>query len=184
MNTPIFFVEMPYVNELEVEGKWNTLFSYLIAAWSKQKNDLDLTLRLIAECWLMLTFWKWIDHSELNEADVQNALTQAVKEGTNHFTGVPKYLCLVGFMINLFPYLFESAFELSYFEIEHLGMEMMQKACILDPENPVAKMLFLGTKPLSDENKREKTAYRQDQILHSFSGESWPDRYFRQLLCG
>lgn len=51
------FMDIEFLNGLENEEKWNDARELLYNAWKNDKNNSGLFIRLLSECWHVLSLW-------------------------------------------------------------------------------------------------------------------------------
>jgi hypothetical protein len=177
------FIKVPILAELEKNNQWENARQLLYDIWIKNSNNADYTCRVIAECWYVLSEWDCsIQTSSLSYAKFKNTLIEATTDGLKKFYENEGFLWLVGYMIKLFPYLFyDEENNGLYQQWEDLGQCMINKATIINSDNPISKLLLMGFQPISKEFLSAKKDFIP-MIDQYFCNDTAIERYFKEIL--
>ena len=177
------FIEVNGLTELEHAGKWDEAKTLLYNLWDADKSNVSKLLRLISECWYVLTEWNcFIQNKALSFDAFRKALVGAIQYGLAHFNRNADFLWISGYMISLFPELFCDGEEgISLSKWEQKGVDMLLAANQIDASNPIAKVLYLGTQSASDEYAICK-ARLTPQLNNFFPGHTAIEEYFKEVL--
>jgi hypothetical protein len=166
-------------DELEAAGKYKAAMDYMAAVWKEEPLNLKVFLRLSFLSWYVAAEWGALTKTDLAEEHLEE-FEQLLKEltafGFNHFQEETDFLWLFGYMISMFPYLFDQE--------EEAGSRMIETARKLQPEDPVIHLVYLqncNRKITHPEHvKIQKAASR---VLGStFDGNGEMQRYFKEIL--
>jgi hypothetical protein len=178
-----YFVHVEGLAELERQEKWDEARELLYKTWAKDKLNNETFIRLFSECWYLLAEWDcWVKAGELSFKTFQNMLIECTEFGTYNFKDNPRFLCLAGYMISLFPYLFyvDDTGNL-YSEWEQKGIDMLCKASELDPNDKIAEIFNLGRTGGASEYNNAKESI-SSELTTLFPGETLLEEYFREIL--
>jgi len=178
-----YFVEVTELAALEKQEKWEEVRSLLFNQWNSDKNNIDRLLRLMTECWYVLVEWDCcIANEGLAFQQFKETLMLSTEYGLQHFPQNSRFLCMAGYMISLFPYLFyHDGSDSKYLELEHKGKQMLAESYALNPDDPVATVFCLGTKN-QDKEYLEAKAMLSASFIDLFRGETAIEQYFRDIL--
>lgn len=138
-----YFVNIEELSELEKDEKWNEARELLYKLWLSNKDDVNLAIRLGSECWYVLTEWEFIENTQLSYEVFINTLKEVSNYGLSRFKENDNFLWIFGYIISVSPFFFADDEE--YEEFEKLGINMLKKAYMKNPENLIFKTLYLGT---------------------------------------
>lgn len=163
----------------EREENWKGACEYLFNLWKNEKNNVDLLWKTIAEYWLVLVNY------ENRHSDLKGTLILLTNYGLKHFYYEPQFLSLVGYMITLFPYLFYESSIAEDNKWEEIGKKMLLRACQLEPNNLLFRVLYLGSKSYKEAcSKGYNAAKKQLQIQLNtyFPNQTAVGIYFKDVL--
>ncbi len=180
-----YFVEVSGLEDLEKQEKWEEARSLLDDEWKDDKLNSDKLLRLLSECWYVLSLWDCcINTEKLSYQAFQDTLIECMNFGLSNFGNAPRFLCVAGYMASTLPYLFYSSGSDDLFvEWEQTGIEMLRKSSDLDPNDLMAKTLYLGTSAHSSEYAEAKKCL-SSQLSHLFPNETTIEMYFKDMSSG
>ena len=178
-----YFLEVAELVTLEQQEKWEEARSLLFDQWNSDKNSIDKLLRMMTECWYVLVEWDCcIANEGLSFQQFKETLMLSADYGLQHFPENSRFLCMAGYMISLFPYLFyQDGLDYNYLELEQKGKEMLAASYALNPDDPVATVFSLGTKN-QDQEYLEAKAMFSASFTDLFQGETAIEQYFRDIL--
>jgi hypothetical protein len=180
------FEFIPKLEFLENYQRWEDIRIMLYQLWSKDKLNWKIALRLISECWLVLSQWDWgIDHHGLCYDVFKNNLLEVCWKSNQFFQQNDMYLTIVGYMISLFPELFSedtACSDKDYCALEKTGNEMMEKGYNLNKQNLLASVLFWGSKRNELHFYSECRKLIQPHLASLFPGETEIEKYFKDIL--
>ena len=169
------------LSELEKSGNYEAAWSMLHEEWTQDTTNCGLLIRLIAECWYLLAFSNSTPIIAPFDR-VQAELLTCYAYGKEHFEDNPRYLSVVGYLMEMLPHFFVSKKDKRTYEMcEQLGGEMLEKAVRLDPTDLVAKVLWLGFLNLTDE-RAVAASQLAPHLAELFPDETEVDQYFADIL--
>ncbi len=171
------------LKELEDEERWEEARQLLLRKWLTQKDNLSLLLRVETECWIVMSNWDFCADKDIASYDVfKQTLNEAFRYGCARFFSKGDFLCITGYMITLFPYLFyEDNSDDLFIAWENIGKKMLKRANELYPQNPLYNVLYLGTTHNILEYKKAKQTLTP-MISTFFPGETTIEQYFKDVL--
>ena len=178
-----YFINIEWLHDLEKQEKWEKIRKMLYNEWDKNKNDSDMLIRLISECWYVLSFWDCsICKEGLSFQMFKNTLIECTEFGINNFTDNSRFLCITGYMISILPHLFYFNNDNDLFiEWEQKGIEMLRKSHELDPDDHVAQILnFNITSEIIEQNKVKDLLL--PELLGLFPNNTAIEKYFIDIL--
>jgi len=183
-----YFNDYELLSNLEKQGKWESARELLYDDWIADINNGERLVRLISECWYILSEWDTglISDTGLSFQVVQNTLFESVEFGITNLSSDSRFLCITGYMISLFPYLFyvndsNHNTDVLYVEWEQRGSDMLQKAYQINPNDKVAEALNLGKSIGLAKYNEAKKALKPD-LQHLFPGDTAIEMYFKDIL--
>ena len=178
-----YFLDVDFLVELESQEKWEEARCLLQKIWEEDKLNSKKLVRLISECWHVLSSWDFDIKTEGLSFEVfQNTLIGCTEFGLRNFENDPHFLCITGYMISLFPYFFYDVTEGDrYTEWESKGKEMLLKSNRLNPDDVLARILSLGTTPdFAEYNKAKAKIF--STLAEYFPNDTAIELYFRNIL--
>jgi len=181
----MYFENVENLHELEQNEQWEVIRKSLYEQWLGQKDNLGILVRLALECWLVMSDWDCcINNEGLNYELFKSNLMDSYVYGLAHFGDNEKFLCLFGYMMSLFPYFFylnNDKNSEKYLIYENKGKSMLEKAYRNFSNNPLAKVLFLGS--IDQTKECDKAKMRLKLSLSSlFPGDTAIEKYFKEIL--
>lgn len=176
------FCSVDGLYELEQHEEWSGAVECIYKEWQKQKDNSSLLVRLIGECWYILSMWDCCMPTEtMSYSKIEAVLYEGIRYGQLHFAQVGYYLCFVGYMLVATPFLFDSSALLNGVDPTDEGMRMLHLSTQLEPNNPVFQLLYLG---YSDNQKRFKELQQEHQfhIGQLCCDETALTQYFKYIL--
>lgn len=165
----------------ERSGEWDKCVAYLEEKFSSNPKDKSVLCRLAAQSWYVLSFWhccmpkEYLDRT-LFEKSLKNVFVVAMQDWGDE----SDILWLFGYFMCINPLDF-SFISADVIEVENRGSELVRKAYINDPKNPLAEILFLS----ECENKWEYNIAKKNmknEIEEYFSSQSEIDQYFMEIF--
>lgn len=178
------FCSIDGLYQLEKCEKWNDAVSYLYHAWQEQKDRSNLLVRLIGECWYILSLWNCCMPTETMSCDrIKEILYEGIRYGQMHFSEDSHYLCFVGYMLAAPPawYLFDAHALPNGIAPADEGMRMLRLSVQLEPDNPVSRLLLLGYSDDSEAYNALQQKYRA-YIEQLCCDETALTQYFKYIL--
>jgi len=182
-----YFIKVDGLEDLEKQEKWEEARSLLDDAWQEDKLNSDKLLRLLSECWYVLSLWDCcINTEKLSHQAFQDTLIECMNFGLLNLGNAPRFLCVAGDMASFLPYLFYNCGSGDLFvEWEQKGLEMLHKSTLLDPNDLLAKTLNLGTSAHSSEYASEYAEAKKrlsSQLSSLFPSETAIELYYKDIL--
>jgi len=163
--------------ELESAEKYNeaySLYQKLIL-----ENNADF------KTWKYYFFFLWSMLEDVNgqftkDIDLRAELESELENGLNKYSELAEFNFIAGYAISIFPYEFGE-----YEELEIKGKEMIKKAFEIETFNPIYKMVYLGSKVLTNREQSlyENACAESKLILKTkYSGKGLMNEYFNQVF--
>lgn len=178
-----YFIDVEGLIDLERQGKWEEARTLLYNLWENDRLNSDKLIRLLSECWYVLSLWDCcIDTENLSYQVFKDTIVKCSKHGLLKFNDNPRFLCMIGYMSSMLPYLFyEGNVDSLYTEWEQKGKEMLELSTVLSCDDLVSKVLSLGLKGATGEYL-ESAAKLLTTLNDYFPGETAIELYFRDVL--
>lgn len=163
---------------LEQCEKYNDTIKLLENMWKNKKNDADLTLRIVSQCWFFLIQENFIDTNKVSLSLCKELLVNVIQESIkNGIINDNKCSWFFGYALSLSPYLFYcgNSDEL-YIKYEKLGHFLCKKAVDNPLNTIVVKHICNGAI-----SKIEKFPITYYEINKSFCGNSLIELYFKEI---
>lgn len=165
----------------EQKGDWNKCIEYLKKKISSNPKDKSILCRLAAQNWYVLSFWhccmpkEYLERSFF-EKNLEDAFTMAMQNWSDD----SDILWLFGYFmcINQVDFSFIST---DVREVENKGCELIRKAYLNNPQNPLAEILYLSEFDNKQEYNKAKKKIKKN-IEEYFSGQSEIDQYFVEIF--
>lgn len=112
--------------------------------------------------------------------DLNVELKAELKKGFNKYSKSAEFNFIAGYTISIFPYEFGD-----YEGLDKKGQEMLKRATELEPNNPIYKMIYLGSQDSTEKNQEEyKKNCKQSELIvrAKYSGIGLLNDYFIQVL--
>jgi hypothetical protein len=163
--------------ELESNEKYNEAYSLYHKLFSENETDFEM--------WKYYFFFLWSMIEDVNGqftkvADLRTELETELKNGLKKYSDLAEFNFIAGYAISIFPYEFGD-----YEKLEKEGNEMLKKASEMEPNNPIYKMVYLGSKDLNNKEQSlyEKACVESKLILKAkHSGKGLLNEYFNQVF--
>jgi len=183
-----YFAHVEFLADLEKQEKWEDARMLLYKKWSNEKKNSDILIRLLSECWYILSEWDCsiVGSKDLSFQTVKSTLIECTEFGMKYFMNNSRFLCVAGYMISLFPYLFYEnnlihGSDYLYTEWEQKGVEMLHKSHKINPADKIANALNLGkTMDFSGYDEAKKAV--QPEIKCIFPDETAIEMYFKDIF--
>jgi hypothetical protein len=178
-----YFIDVEGLIGLEKQEKWEEARTLLYNLWESDKLNSDKLIRLLSECWYVLSLWDCcIDTENLSYQTFKDTLVKCVEYGLLKFNDNPRFLCMAGYMSSILPYLFyEGNTESLYVEWEQKGKEMLNLSTVLNGDDLISNMLSLGAKSATSEYF-ESVNKLLPMLNNIFPNETAIELYFRDVL--
>ena len=178
-----YFMYVKGLSELEKQENWDRARDLLYKSWKSDTQSCEKLVRLMAECWYVLSLWDCsIKTENLCQKMFMDNLIECTHYGLSNSMDCHRFLCVGGYMISTLPHLFyNNDTGNSYTEWEKQGMTMLQKSRNLDSSDLIAKIFYLGfTTNLTeyDESKR----LIQPHLEELFPKKTAIEEYFADIL--
>ena len=179
-----YFIEVEGLYELEIQEKWEEARELLYKMWENDKLNSKKLIRLLFECWYVLAEWNCINTSSISRKALQDTLIECTDFGIQNFMDDVHFLCVAGYMISLFPYLFYNHGDGDFYtELEQKGLGMLRKACELNPNDRIAMALNLGFKlDLKEGEYNEVIRPLSNELAKLFPRKTAIETYFKNAL--
>lgn len=183
-----YFVNVEFLADLEKQGEWEKARGLLYKKWSDEKMNSGLLIRLLSECWYILSEWdnSIAGNKELSFQTVKGTLIECTEFGMKNCTNNSQFLCVAGYMISLFPHLFYNGnlahnSDSLYTEWEQRGIKMLRKSHETNPSDKIANVLNLGT-TMNLANYDEAKIAMQSELQYIFPDETTIELYFKDIF--
>jgi hypothetical protein len=146
-------------------------------------NDLCKQNRNNYEAWKHFYFFLWLAIEDApgnfqEEINLRRLMQVMFDEGKKAFADRADFNFIAGYTVSIFPYEYGD-----YDDLEKEGLLLLLKASQLEPNDPVYKMVYLGS--IQNVDKQQYTQAVIDaapKVLEAFSGTGALNRYFKQIL--
>lgn len=175
------FYDDDILAEYELNEQWDESLEYLHnLMYSKPKNK-SVLYRLATQCWYVLTFWDCDMPKEklkrkIFELELENAYVSAKEQWWSD----PDCLWLFGYLMCInqidFPYI---STDISI--VEEKGNELIFKAYTSDPDNLLAKALYLADNGNKHEYMEVLKKVKKN-INNYFPRKSAVEKYFSEIF--
>lgn len=154
---------VPESDYFENKKGWVRAFEVLQQSAKDHPNEAKYLCKLAFFCWYHSSESDG-DRENLNEELLDSILIECFVEGRKKFSEDVHFLVVFGEMMSLTPYLFTDE-DQDYCAIEKLGQDYIEKAFILAPDNPFIKLLFIDTRDVTEESRRNRLSKRFRKLL-------------------
>ncbi|MCL2284847.1 MAG: hypothetical protein FWC32_00615 [Firmicutes bacterium] len=178
-----YFMHIESLYSLEKQEKWDEARKLLYNMWQCDKQNAEKLNRVMSECWYVLSSWEHcINTTELSYHEFKNTLLECTVFGIKNHNKHPRFLCVTGYMISLFPYLFytDDKGDL-YEEWKQKGIDTIRKSCEIDPFDHVAMVLNQGIALNFDEYDNAKRIL-SPELANLFPNKTVIEIYFKNIL--
>ncbi len=163
--------------ELESAEKYNQAFSEYQKLISENKADF--------ETWKFYFFFLWSMLEDVNgkftkDIDLRTELETELNSGLKKYSDLAEFNFITGYAVSIFPYEFGD-----YEELDKKGREMLKKASELEPNNPIYKMVYLGSQEPTEINQTEyqnACEESESKVREIYNGNGLLNEYFKQVL--
>lgn len=176
------FVYIKGLIEFEEDYNLEAAIDMLYNNWSTNKNDIGILRRLIAECWIDEAYFQDC-HTVIDYDKAKNILREATEYALTVFPENAAICWQIGYMMELFPYLFTRDGE-DERAAEEYAKNLLRLAYEAEPTNAVYETSYRWI--LSDEYEehvkvRDK-AYAFVSGKGYFNGNTAIEKYFKQVF--
>ena len=179
----MIFLQRNEIILYEKKQDWKFIINYLYNLWYQNQYNIPKYCRLVTEYWYVISELRSPAYTTKIEYDeMQRRLYKIINFGLENFGHDPTFLWMIGYFISLQPYHFFDMKFISYEDAETIGHEMLRKATELEPDNLIARVLYLGT---NNDNFDEYTKARKqlsNKLDEFFSENTIVERYFRDIF--
>jgi hypothetical protein len=179
-----YFINVEGLYDLEEKERWEEARLLLLNIWKEDKLNSKKLIRLLAECWYVLSLWDCcIKTEDLSFQVFQETLIECTEFGLKNLKNNSQFLCVAGHMISIFPYLFyiDDADGL-YTEWEQRGIDMLCRAYEIDPDDKIIEVFNLGcASDLYNEYNKAKNLLLS-RLESLFPGKTELEIYFKNTL--
>ncbi|WP_341226947.1 hypothetical protein [uncultured Arcticibacterium sp.] len=173
-------MELKAILQLENEEKYEAALTKYRQAYFEKPSDFEI--------WKHYYFFLWYLNVEDGSLGLQEfvkinnlslELEQISNDGIKKYSQIAEGLFVLGYTINLFPYLFGE-----YVEWEQKGKEMMVGAANLEPNNIIYSMVVLGLGVEIQGNLNYKMVCKKAApiVNDKFSSNGLLNSYFKAVL--
>ena len=163
--------------ELETAGKYNKAYFEYQKLISENNSDF--------ETWKFYFFFLWSMLEDVNgqfteNIDLRTELEAELKSGLKNYSDLAEFNFIAGYAVSIFPYEFGD-----YEELDKKGRKMLRIASELEPNNPIYKMVYLGTQEQTKKNQTEYQNACQDselKVQETYNGNGLLNEYFKDVL--
>jgi hypothetical protein len=161
--------------DLEDSERYEEAFDSYRKIYSRNSSNYEI--------WKHYYFLLW-DLIEDGSSDFQTRinlrqlLSDMLKDGQEKFNELADFNFIAGYTISIFPYEYGD-----YEDLEKIGIQMLNKATKLEPDNVIYKMCYLGSvSNLDSKADMEIVDKAAPLVLKTFEGKGLLNKYFRQVL--
>ena len=163
--------------ELESAEKYNEAYSEYQTLISAHNGDF--------ETWKFYFFFLWSMLEDVNGnftkgIDLGAELQRELKNGLKKYSDLAEFYFIAGYTVSIFPYEFGD-----YQKLDEKGRGMLKKAFELEPNNPIYKMVYLGSQEQSGNKLTEyQIACKESErfVREKYNGNGLLNEYFKQVL--
>ena len=177
------FISVEGLADLERQGKWEDARQLLHKEWTHDKLNSGKLIRLLSECWYVLSLWDCSIYTKnLSYKKFKETIVECAEFGRRNFNNDDRFLCVAGYMASILPNLFyNDDMDDLYSEWEQKGKDMLLRAARISPDNLICKVLYLGTKGVSEEYSEAKTQLAT-RLNDFFPGSTAIEEYFKDIF--
>jgi hypothetical protein len=135
------------------------------------------------EIWRYYYFFLWTSYEDASSEfferiEAEKRLQDLIKIGVMNFSEIAEFNFIAGYTICIFPYIYGE-----YEEWEEKAAQMLKKAFLKEPKNPIYEMIYLGSgQEINPDRYNQCRKEAQPKVLDQFSGIGYLNNYFRQIL--
>lgn len=171
------------VDEMEAKNNFKAAISHMREVWLNEPGNKKVFLRISFLAWHVVVEWPTFDESDMEEKDHTECvmlLRSLLIYGQDHFQENADFQWLFGYMMYLFPFYFGTDFD----RMESTSREMLEKAYLLRPQDPIIKMTYFENR---DNYTKDHDYYDLYQEVSSILSERFPgngklEEYFKEVL--
>lgn len=172
------------VDDLEAQNKFKEALFLMHRVWLQEPANLKVYLRMTFLAWYVLVERPFFDEIDMDDEDFDECLTlvrSLLFYGEEHFEGNAYYQWMIGYTMYMFPHIYGD-----YDRMEAKSREMLKKAYILFPEDPLIKMCYFDNRDHYKRNLAYSDLYEEVALLVPiiFPGNSSLESYFRSTFIG
>lgn len=160
----------------EDEGDFDQTFALYTELYAKNASDYEV--------WKHFYFFLWTAIEDApsefhNRIQLRQRIQVMLDDGKRMFSDSADFNFIAGYTVSIFPYEYGN-----YEDGEKEGQQMLQKTTVLQPDNTIYRLMYLGSIP-----NLEAATYRQAEIeaapnvVATFRGAGALNNYFREVLC-
>lgn len=177
------FCKVEGLDVFEKNDQWDEAVELLYQIWKEDQTNAAALVRLLCECWYILMLWDCcMPINNLSFDSLEAMIVETVEYGHEHFEDNANFLCLLGYMLIISPFLFSSCPSLKEgVPVEEIGMKLLNLAVKREPDNPIYRILLSGFSSNCTEHvsmQRQYHAFIEEQ-LHDDTAVS---NYFKHIL--
>lgn len=176
------FVYIKGLIEFEEDYNLEAAIDMLYTKWSTNKNDIGILRRLIAECWIDEAYFQ-DRHTVIDYNKARRTLREATEYALTVFPENAEICWQIGYMMELFPYLFTRDGE-DERAAEEYAKNLLRLAYEAEPTNAVYEASYHWI--LSDEYeehvKLRDKAFAFASSEGYFNGDTAIEKYFKQVF--
>lgn len=167
--------KLQYIFELEEKEQFEEAFQAYNRIYSADEGDYDVWKHFYFFLWTAIEDAPSSFHDKIN---LRHRLQVMYEEGKVRFSDRADFNFVAGYTVSIFPYEYGD-----YEDLEREGEEMLLKATLLEPNNLIYKLAYLGSLTNVDQNEyRQAEVETAPIVLETFKGTGLFNKYFRQVL--
>ena len=160
---------------LEDSKQFDKAFGAYSEFYLKYKSDYEVWKHFYFFLWTAIEDAPSSFHDEIN---LRSLLKRMFDEGKKSFSDKADFNFIAGYTVSIFPYEYGD-----YDDLSKEGEQMLLQATILDPDNIIYKMAYLGSISNPDQIIYRQTEVKAAvKVLETFSGPGTLNNYFKQVL--
>jgi len=170
---------MDRINRFEHNQQFDNLINYLYIEWQKNKNDVDIILRLCSECWFLLSEAGISINDKAFDSVVTKKVLIEVFEYSkkNQLLMDKKCSWFFGYALCLFPFhFFHGNSDDKYINYEKEGIKICYSLLEERESNDIVRYLCNGCLDRININ-----ALQKDNINQAYSGGTLIEEYFKEM---
>lgn len=165
------------VLELEDLKAYNDAYYSYRKLEFENNNDFNYWKHYFFFLWQML---EGVEGAFTVSIDLKKTLLKELNKGEGLYAHIPEFNFLAGYAISIMPSIFGSC------EVyEKKSIQLLEKACDLEPGNSIYKMILLGAQWDfgGQEDRFNEVCSKSKQVISKrFSGSGLINKYFRTTL--
>ncbi|WP_452600320.1 hypothetical protein [Pontimicrobium sp. MEBiC01747] len=163
--------------ELEEKQLYNEAYHSYNILLNEKKQDFKLWKHYYFFLWYMLDV---VDGQFTIDINLRRTLVIEFKKGLKLFKNIPEFNFITGYTISIMPYIFGNCNK-----YEKKGIQLLEKANHLEPNNSIYKMTLLGAQwdfGGQERSYNEVCIKSKQEILKKYKGKGLIDSYFSRTL--